>query len=170
MKRLIKDGNIPDSFTADGIKYKILPIEQAITPVRYFAYEGLKFSYSFDLSPETVAAQMAKAHNIINSAVMGKTKPNDINVMDALTIIYGMVETLKQPTKTTISRGRYMMLICSLFIVEDGEDLTKWDESMAEKKIERWNKEGFSMMDFFLLGLEFVRQLNNELSKVIANG
>ena len=169
MKRLINAGKTPETFVAAGVNYKILSIEQALTPVRYFAYEGLKFSYSFDNSPETIARELAKAHNIINAAILGKTE-NKEGVLDALTILYGMVETLKQPTKTTISRGRYMMLICSLFIVSDGEDLTKWDELMAEKKIEHWNAEGFHMMDFFFLGLGFIRQLNGELTKAIADG
>lgn len=169
MKKLIVDGNIPETFMANGVKYKILTPEQAITPIRYFTYEGLKFSYSFDNSPETIAAELTKAHNIINGVVMGTNK-NGVGILDSLTILYGIVETLKQPTKTTISRGRYMMLICSLFIVTENENLSDWEESSAETKIQNWNAEGFSMLDFFLLGLTFVKALNDALSTAITSG
>jgi hypothetical protein len=170
MKKIIKGKKPVSSFEANGNKYHIKKISDSITAARYFAYEALKFEYSFDASPEMVAAQIAKAHNIVNALIVGKPAPNDANALDAITILYGLVQTLNKPSHITHSRARYMMLICTLFIVREDEDMTKWDEELAAEKVQDWTEEGLNISDFFTLGISAALELNKALIQSMENG
>jgi len=41
------------------------------------------------------------------------------------------------------------MLICTLAIIYEDEDWSKWDETTAIQKIDDWRKEGYARSDFF---------------------
>lgn len=156
------------TFTANGTEYKVLDIETAMTAARYFAYERLKFEYSFDMSPETVALKMSEVEAIINGIVTGQDRKR--NLLHATTILYGLIEILRKPSAMSQSKAAYMMKICTLFIVVKDEDLAQWTEAQAQQKIDDWVSEGLNVVDFFTLGIAAVRKLNNALASAMEIG
>jgi hypothetical protein len=151
-------------FIANGVKYSITDIKD-ITPARYFVYEQLKFKYAYDASPEQVAQEIAKAHNIINNILAGKKDKGD--AMDALTIMYALVQTLQQPVDD-FSKANYMLQICTLFINTDGEDVTKWSDDLANEKIANWmSNPELGMKFFFAMAVDAVIELSRALSQAI---
>lgn len=151
-------------FTANKTQYFITDIAD-ITPARYFIFEQLKFKYAYDASPEQVAQEIAKAHNIINNILAGKKDKGD--AMDALTIMYALVQTLQQPSGD-FSKANYMLRICTLFINTKDEDTTKWSEELADKKIMDWLcSPELGIKFFFHLGVSAVLRLSEVLSESI---
>ena len=49
---------------------------------------------------------------------------------------------------------------CTLFIIREDEDLTKWDEALAEQKIEDWAENNIHEQDFFLLSMLYQARLS----------
>ncbi len=54
-------------------------------------------------------------------------------------------------------REHPMLLLCSIFIVRENEDLSKWDETIALEKIADWKAECLAVEDFFALAFSSVR-------------
>ena len=62
------------------------------------------------------------------------------------------------------------MILCTLFIVTDKEDLSTFDNSHAEKKIQDWEIEGYLAHDFFLLALNFSDDYKNVVINNLGDG
>lgn len=50
-----------------------------------------------------------------------------------------------------------LLLICTLFMCDEQEDRTQWDEANANEKIKLWSEEGYPTEDFLRWGLHFSR-------------
>lgn len=58
-------------------------------------------------------------------------------------------------------------IACTLFIVTPDEDLNKWDEGLAEKKIQDWNDSMIHEADFFFCCIQWAALWNGELTQFL---
>ena len=162
-------GKDQKQFTANGTNYKILTAEQGITAVRYFEYEKLKVQYCIDASFESIHAAIKESNDILNKVILGQNTGGK-SVVHVITTLQQVAEKCANTAQITAGRLMYMMLICTLFIVVDGEDLTKWSLTDAENKINDWQAEGLGFEPFFVLGLDFFKQLNEIFTRLTDAG
>jgi hypothetical protein len=137
LKKLPFDKN---EFTANGKVYKI---KNTLTVSRFNEFEKLQNHYGFGLSFESV---VGKLNQSIDMANKGKG-------VEAWNIIYNLKEGIASRLE---DRSHPALLLCSLFIVTDDEDLTSWNEKEQRSKIEDWNREGYDVNDFFVLASNLV--------------
>ena len=55
-------------------------------------------------------------------------------------------------------------LICTLFIVSEKEDITKWSQTEAQLKVDDWCE--YSPFDFFLLAMHSSKELKDLFQKM----
>jgi hypothetical protein len=67
------------------------------------------------------------------------------------------------------SRFEMMFVFCTLFIVREGEDMTKWVMEEQTAKIEDWNKECYNEQDFLALGLTRIQGYSKILKESAQN-
>lgn len=127
-------------FTANGKLYKI---RNTLTVNRHTKFEMLQNHYGFGLTFEGIVERLQKSIDFANSS-KGIEAWNII-----LNLKQGIAERLEE-------RSHPALLLCSLFIVTEDEDLTEWNEEEQRLKIEDWNKEGYDVNDFFVLASNLV--------------
>ena len=129
------------SFEANGLTYYI---KDTLSVERYRWFEKYQVTFGF-------AREFKQIYDMLNKSVDLANKGKGL---EAWNIIFNLKEEIgKNNLDNRMHNG---MFICALFIVEDGEDLTAWDEQLANKKIENWNKEGYDVNSFFQLAANLV--------------
>lgn len=132
------------SFMAMGKKYVILDAEKdGITIERWTAFQKMSLVVGYAATFGDFTRNLDKAIQLCNGVV---TKTH--NFTDLALHLSAMKKGIVDAEKKSYDFSLYF---CTLFIVEETEDLTKFDESFAAEKIKNWNDEGYDMKDFFLL-------------------
>lgn len=132
----IEDG----AFEADGRKFFI---NETLTIDRFIEYERLQNSMGFNMSFKQIFDNIKEAYTLING---NKLVDGGIKLHNLMNGIAQKLEGKLHPA----------LEICALFIIEEGEDVTKYDEATIKSKIDAWRKEGYSMQDFFTLAVSLV--------------
>ena len=127
-------------FTAAGVVYKI---KNTLTLARFVEFEKLQNHFGFGL---TFSAIVGKLNDSIDYANKGKG-------VEAWNIIFNLKEGIAYRLE---DRTHPVLLLASLFIVTEDEDLTTWNEAEQKVKIDNWNKEGYDVNDFFQLASNLV--------------
>lgn len=127
-------------FMANGVKYKI---KHTLTLARFIEFEKLQNHFGFGL---TFSGIVAKLDEAVDYANKGKG-------VQAWNCIFNLKEGIAYRIE---DRTHPALLLSSLFIVTDDEDLTQWNEEEQRVKIENWNKEGYDVNDFFQLASNLV--------------
>ncbi|MDZ7876103.1 MAG: hypothetical protein U5L45_00455 [Saprospiraceae bacterium] len=138
------DGNFARKFTANGINYKILSVNDAMSIERYTEFSRLSAVVGFGADFNGLLGhldQIAKDILLIDSK-------EPISKLAAIARIQAVKDAVIDTSKERFNQAMYF---CSLFIVRDGEDLTRWDFEDATEKISDWNTEGYKGTDFFSL-------------------
>ena len=128
-------------FTAGGKVYKI---KNTLTVSRFVEFEKLQNHYGFGLSFEAVAGKLTQSIDYANKGKGVEAWNIVLNLRD------GIASRLED-------RSHPALLLCSLFIVTDDEDLTAWNEKDQKAKIADWNAEGYDVNDFFVLASNLVK-------------
>ena len=116
------------SFEANGVTYYI---KDTLSVERYRWFEKYQVTFGFAREFKQIYDMLVKSVDLANK---GKG-------LEAWNIIFNLKEEIgKNNLDNRMHNGMY---ICALFIVEENEDLTSWDEQLANKKIDNWNKEGY---------------------------
>ena len=127
-------------FTAGGVKYKI---KNTLTLARFVEFEKLQNHFGFGLTFESI---VKKLNESIDYANKGKG-------VEAWNIIFNLKEGIAYRLE---DRTHPVLLLASLFIITEDEDLTQWNEAEQKIKIDNWNKEGYDVNDFFQLASNLV--------------
>lgn len=112
-----------NSFTSgSGRKYIVYP---SLTVERFSVFEKLQIEMEYGVSLSAFRSEAEAAYDLLN-----KAKPADAAVK-----IYNL--------KTGVSRiendqPHPLLMICSLFICEETEDQSKWNEAEAAEKVADW--------------------------------
>jgi hypothetical protein len=126
---------------ANGVIYKI---KYSLTVERWKCFEKLQNHFAFGLAFSEIEKKISDAITLANS---GKAIDAWYKIYDLREGIAYRLEDREHPT----------LLMLSLFIVTDDEDLTSWTEEDQKKKISDWNKEGYDINDFFQLASNLVK-------------
>lgn len=135
------------SFEANGNRYKI---GEDLSVFRHKVLERLQVIAAFGSDLPTLFGKATDAYNSINA----------LKAADAAVHLNGLLEGTGRALR---EEEPALLLICSLFISREGENLATWDEADARLKIADWEAEGYAMRDFFALALDLQRAYNNLL-------
>lgn len=129
------------SFVANGVTYYV---KDTLSVERYRHFEKYQVTFGF-------AREFKQMYDLLKKSVDLANKGKGL---EAWNIIFNLMEEVgKNDLDNRMHNGMY---ICALFIVEENEDLTVWDEQLANKKIENWNKEGYDVNNFFRIAANLV--------------
>ena len=129
------------SFTANGVTYKI---KNTLTLARFIEFEKLQNHFGFGL---TFSGIVGKLNEAIDYANKGKG-------VEAWNCIFNLKEGISYRLE---DRTHPVLLLASLFIITEDEDLTQWNEGEQKIKIDNWNREGYDVNDFFQLASNLVK-------------
>jgi hypothetical protein len=151
-----------NSFEAMGVTYLV---KTSLSVERYKWFEKLQLDFGFGHTFKELYDSLKKSVDLANK---GKG-------LEAWNVIFNLMEGIG---KNLDKRAHTSMYICSLFIVTEDEDLTKWDEQQADVKIKNWNDDGIDVNSFFRLAsnlvtgyidiLEGIFQPTSELAEQLA--
>lgn len=130
-----------NSFTANGNKYLV---HGSISLGRYSVYEKLQAQIAWGVDFEKQYKDLRRAWELLN-----QMKPAEAAVW-----INNMMEGIARVIE---KREHPALLLCTVFICREGEDLTTWDETTANEKIADWKKEGIDADSFFAYAFSLVR-------------
>ena len=139
------DGELLKHFTANKKKYTILANEEAFTPIREAWLRKLSTNVFFGIEDDVMYKKLSELQQLIFEQ----------RGVEAITALDAIKVGLFNKNKYKYSKALYL---CCLFIVREGEDVTKFDLDYCKEKIDDWNSEGFIASDFFLLA---ARKLSN---------
>jgi len=144
-------------FVANGKTYKI---KNTLTIARHAEFEKLQNHFGFGLTFDGIVEKLNQAIDFANK---GKG-------IEAWNVVLNLKEGIAYNMD---SRAHPALLLCSLFIIEEGEDLTTWNEKEQRAKIDDWNKEGYDVNDFFVLASNLVQNfipIYGEISQRTSKG
>lgn len=152
-----ENGKIAQQFKANGMQYHIVS-HTAIGIKRWSEFEKMSIALGFGSSFNELYESVQKAMKVINSD--GQYAQRRI---EATLILNSVLQAIK---KSSEQRFNISLMVATLFIVRDGEDMRVWTKEDAEKKIADWNAEGYSEQDFFLLSVNLVRGFRERFSEL----
>jgi hypothetical protein len=127
-------------FTANGVLYRI---KNTLTLARFVEFEKLQNHFGFGLSFKALYDKLEAIRVLFDSGKSVEAFANYWNLKEG--IAYRLED-----------RTHPLLLLCSLFIITEDEDLTAWNELDQKVKIDNWNREGYDVNDFFQLGSNLV--------------
>jgi hypothetical protein len=142
------------SFEANGKTYKII---RNISIGRFIEYEKLEIAVGLGIDFKTLAEKLKEIHELCN-----KQKLADIAVLthNTLTGIVRLMENRTHP----------ILMLSTIFLVTEDEDLATWSEDEANLKVQDWQKEGIDIQDFFTLAFNLVPgflEVSSEISQLL---
>ena len=141
-----------DTFTANGNKYII---RTSLTLERYEEFENLETFVTYGVTFRNLFMNMRKTYDDLNANKIADASVTLHNVM------HGIAAKLSE-------RENEVLLLCSLFICREDEDVRKYDKDLTREKIEDWKNEGIEMDSFFSLAFNLVNgftPIYNEISQ-----
>lgn len=157
-------GDLLRNFKANGTNYHIKDANDTMGIKRLNVYTKFRTMLAFNLENfQGLFDQIVSMETNLSSALSGEGS--------AIAKLAANIQTLKDSIKD-FSEQKYSisMLLCTLFIVREDEDLTDFDMGLANNKIEDWSKEGYRAADFFALALNFSDDYKNVLISSLGGG
>lgn len=145
LKNLPRDeaGGFKRNFTANGKNYTIRTRAEGIGIYRVSQFLKMELLVGAGMDQPALVASLKDIQAEINKFGNGKG--------DFLETALKMKALIDQIYAINKSRFAINFFFCSLFIVRDNEDLTKWTLEDQEEKISDWNTE-YNEHDFLALG------------------
>lgn len=156
--------NVGSEFDAGGKRYRVLSIEDSITIARMQAYEVIKMDYAYTVNAESIKDAAKRIDSILQGLVLGKKQEE--NIFHVSMILQGLNDALQKGNYPFM----FSLMCCTLFIVKDGEDLSRWDKETAEAKIKDWQGANIDARCFFTLAVEWRKELNESLIQLVRDG
>ena len=142
------------SFIANGVTYFI---KDSLSVERYRFFEKYQVTFGF-------AREFKQIYDLLVQSVDLANKGKGL---EAWNIVFNLKEQIGK--NNLDNRHHNGMYICALFIVTETEDLTTWDEHIADVKIANWNKEGYDVNSFFRLAANLVTGYIDCLDEIFQN-
>lgn len=156
--------NVGSEFDAGGKRYRVLSIEDSITIARMQAYEVIKMDYAYTVNAESIKDAAKRIDSILQGIILGKKQ--DENIFHVSMILQGINDALQKGDYPFM----FSLMCCTLFIVKDGEDLSRWDKETAEAKIKDWQGANIDARCFFTLAVDWRKELNESLIQLVRDG
>lgn len=159
-------GGFAPYFEANGRKYKIRSASEGIPIKRWTAYEKLNLMFGYNATIDKLYQNQQLTKGMLNDILLQRAE-SSYSVIDVIqhqdSILAGLIDF----SKARVNKAFYL---CTIFIVQEGEDIHNWDSDLAEQKIDDWIKEGFDSTDFFLLARIFSPQWNRIITVETGTG
>lgn len=153
MIRLVdpKTGAFVSQFDTKEHRYYIRTAEQGVGMRRYVELKKGLSMVGFNVSLPEQLAGLRRIKEAANTLVTPKPRLDNL---------FAEIQNQEMGLSAGNRKWDYSYFVCTLFIVREDEDLTKWDESLAEQKIEDWAESNIHEQDFFLLSMLYQARLN----------
>lgn len=140
-----ESGEFKREFTANGKKYIIRGVDEPLGILRFSQMQKFGGILGYNASFQAVLDNVNKYDELVLADEPFHTIKKKI-VLHTKAIVDGFL---------TVNADRYekAFYLATLFICEEGEDLSNWSKSHADQKISDWNKEGLNEVDFLSLAL-----------------
>jgi hypothetical protein len=138
--------NANEFTTASGRTYYIY---SSMSAARYVIAQKLEAEMQAGTTIGQVVAQTKKAYECLNTSKNA----------DAAVILFNVNQ---EADRVLNEQPDSIMLYCTLFMCEKGEDTGKWNETDAQSKIEDWSDidAAFFLKSFKRFLIQFMRDLN----------
>lgn len=143
-----------NSFIANGNKYLIHP---SLSVGRMSHFEKLQAKVQNNLTVYEILKSIDEIIDFVNTQ----------KTVQANTKLYLLRESCNGVQKDITHPA---LLLCSLFICRENDDLTEWSETKALENIEDWRVEGFEFTGFFQLAYNSASHYLAELTKDLMQG
>jgi hypothetical protein len=140
-------------FECQGRKFYV---KESLGFVRYKELQKLSLEFGYSSTFQDVFNHIKEAWDYLNQVKLGEAAVTLHNIM------YGIV---------AVDSDKYdaSLRLCALFIDEEGEDPTQFDEGKMREKIECWGKE-LDTLPFFQLAANLVPGWINVFQTISQNG
>jgi len=125
-------------FECGGRKFYV---KDSLSFARYRELQKINLEFGFSATFQDLFKHIREAWDFLNATKLGEAAVVLHNIM------YGVV--------SLDDKDDAALRLCALFIDEDGEDVTIYDEGKMREKIECWGKE-LSVLPFFQLAVSLV--------------
>ena len=139
-------------FTCDGRKFYV---KESLGFSRYRELQKLNLEFGYSATFHDIFKNIKTAWDFLNSTKLGEAAVVLHNIM------YGVVSLEEKDDPA--------LRICALFIDEEGEDPTIYDESKMREKLDCWGRE-LSVTPFFQLAANLVPNWIQIYQSVSQNG
>lgn len=153
LKRIVdpETGIWASQFTANGNKYYIRSVEDGLGFKRYTQLKKMLSVVGFNATYSEQLGVLARMTEAANSLVTKAPRLNEL---------FHEIANMQKAIELSEREWDFSMYAATLFIVRNGEDLSTWDEALANEKISDWHAEGLYEMDFFFLVMYWGSRLN----------
>lgn len=164
LKRLPKDdlGNFKPTFKANGKTYYIRTAEEGIGLLRYSRLIQNSTSVLYDLDVATMTKNIDKAISMFDDRQRGKK-----NIIEIALHLHSMREGIGSALRKNYN---YSFWTAALFIVKEGESLSRFVEAEQAEKLEDWLSEGYHEHDFYELVKKKLLEFSPTFKPVSQNG
>lgn len=149
-KRIVKDGSFLTSFMANGYRYQIMMPEEIFNIGRQTAYNNIKLAFDACQTVTEIKQRFVDIKHcylgLVHAEGQEKARLTDL----LLKTIWNAEDSFKGEFTSKYPAALYL---CTLFVIKEDEDLSKWSWDLANQKINDWDIENISCYDFFLLAL-----------------
>jgi len=128
------------SFMANGKEYKIV---NTMSIERWKYMEDFQELLAWGVSFDDLFKQIKKVYELLD-----QHKHNE-----PIIILHNLLHGIKNKLE---NRYHPALMLCTLFIVFEGEDQAVYDEAVMNEKVSDWKQEGYEINDFFQLAWTLV--------------
>jgi hypothetical protein len=153
MNELIEIDFSKKHFECEGRKFYL---KQSLSFARYREMQKINLEFAYSASFNDIYKHVREAWDLLNATKLGEAAVVLHNVL------YGIVSLEDKDDPA--------LRLCALFIDEEGEDPTVYDEGKMREKIECWSKGGLSTSPFFQLAANLVPEWINVFQSFTRDG
>lgn len=149
-KRIVNaKGEFPLEFTANGRKYRRLTEDDGVGILRWSKMNAIASQAQLGLNVGQIFRILTEVQEGFVKALKG-----EVSSGAALFSSIAKLEELKKAIKGEVERDYHIgFFLACIFIVREGEDVTKFNQEEQQAKIDDWNAEDFDARDFFGMAL-----------------
>jgi hypothetical protein len=142
-------GEFPLEFKANGRTYKILSSDHGVGIYRWNVLHKFASQAQLGMNATQVLEVLSKVKAGLWACVTDGKSANT-HFFKSVAMMEELDKAIRGEVKHDYHIGFYM---AAVFVVREGEDMTKWVQEEQQAKIDDWNAEGYDARDFFALAL-----------------
>lgn len=144
--------------TKSGRRYTIWNETDGLNILRLTGFNKMSSVVGTDLN---IAQQQQQINNLVD--LINSFSKDRSPIFELATAVQNMQQTLHSVARDWPAS----LMAATYFIIEDDEDVTKYDPGKAESKIADWNDSNIYPPDFFFLSLDLAAKLNEQQAQLL---
>ena len=152
----VETGRWQTDFEANGNTYKILSPSDGMSLRRYTKLRAALSIAGNDATFGEQKQNIDRAIKLIDQVATQKTGMVELSVI---------LTNMSQAILRSDRKWHYSAWAATLFIIRKGENVSEYDETLAEEKISDWNAANINASDFFFCCWLWEKQWNEKLNE-----